>query len=435
MIITCPSCGARYKVRDDLIPNSGKRIKCKKCAALFRAYPDKKAVLEKASPKPESSPAPKPTSSQATVMVDQAKITNFLQQMPEGKAKESEPTQPPPKPAVPSKPSHATVQIDRTKIDAFLQTKVDSAGGDYEPNTTLEVSREELDQFLNKPNPKPVPVPEFEGPGRVVGSEDISPKPKIDESKYQDLQRALGAQFEDPAAAKETIEMPPQVSLKRNAAPDPLFDDTDKEISPPVTAEQEQTVSESPSSSLDQVPISFDDDSWAGSLSKPSFPSDEELGLTEEPESDMLESSVAPDDVSFDDEPEDFLSDSQDDDFLTDNDSEEPVSQEPAVFASDQVSATESTAPGILFSVKVEDTEYPNKSLEALDRWIHEGRLLETDMVAYAGSSQFQKAYDIPEIAAIFDRYFGQSGESETQQPSEKKGFFGNLFSIFSKKK
>ena len=50
MIITCPNCAARYKVKDGLITAKGKKVKCRKCASVFVAYPDKDAVLETAPP-------------------------------------------------------------------------------------------------------------------------------------------------------------------------------------------------------------------------------------------------------------------------------------------------------------------------------------------------------------------------------------------------
>lgn len=518
MIITCPSCGARYKVKDDLIPNSGKRVKCKKCAALFRAFPDKKAILEKKAPAPAAEPpAPKPVSSQATVMVDQAKLSSYLQQNNDQSKEPEQSAAAPSAPPAPEpvKPSHATVQIDRTKIDAFLQNKVDNAGGDYEPNTTLEVSREELDTFLSKPNPKtstpvtppvttpPAPTPTSAAPPVTTppAPEPTSEEPaknvevKIDQEKFEDLQRALGASFDEPGREKKTVEMPPPVSMSRATPAQPLFDEVASELNQaaPPQKELDLTVPVGFESKIDEdLKKDFEapaDVPWEEKQSSPIFPSDEELGLNEEPEGEMREDQPMPNAVSFDDVSDDFLNtdapaptDEQDnflntdspaptddflntdspaptDDFLSTNApaptdeqddflsadtpdlgasfSDTPV-EEPgqSVFETPTPgSEPEPAATGPLFSVKVEDTEYPNKSLEALDRWIHEGRLLETDLVAPTGSSDFQKAYDIPEIAAIFDRYFGQVSETSNDSGSEKKGFFAKLFSAFGKKK
>lgn len=477
MIITCPSCGARYKVRDDLIPSSGKRVKCKKCASLFRAFPGKKAILEQAAPKPPE-PAPKPAepvSAQATVMVDQAKLSNFLQQNNLDSSSQS-PDPTPAQPLVPEapKPSHATVQIDRTKIDAFLQHKVDNAGGDYEPNTTLEVSREELDTFLSKPKPEEAEDSD-QTDSSYVPREDAY-EPKVDPDKYEDLQRAVGSVFKDPAEDKPTIELPSSVSLAQSA-PEEIREEISakasavEEVAADLEAAQNQLDLTVPDrfdlQAQDQIPTapsSFDapDEEFVWDKPKqPQFPTDEELGLVAEPDDDLLSQDM-PSAASFDSH-----DDAEEDDFLSASPGESVAMPEDVVMPADvampeDVVMPEDVAmsdelnepmsvpdlgevssfgevsiadtPESLFNVKVENTEYPNKSLEALDRWINEGRLLETDMVAPAGSDQFQKAYDIPEIAAIFDRYFGQNTPAAPETES-KPGFFGRLFSVFSKKK
>lgn len=37
MIVTCPSCSAKYRVRDDAVPAEGAQLKCPECAQLFLA--------------------------------------------------------------------------------------------------------------------------------------------------------------------------------------------------------------------------------------------------------------------------------------------------------------------------------------------------------------------------------------------------------------
>lgn len=38
MIVTCPSCNAKYRVRDDAVPAKGAQLKCPECATLFLAH-------------------------------------------------------------------------------------------------------------------------------------------------------------------------------------------------------------------------------------------------------------------------------------------------------------------------------------------------------------------------------------------------------------
>ena len=41
MIVTCPSCSAKYRVRDEAVPSGGAELQCPSCSALFVAHPPK----------------------------------------------------------------------------------------------------------------------------------------------------------------------------------------------------------------------------------------------------------------------------------------------------------------------------------------------------------------------------------------------------------
>ena len=58
MIITCQNCGARYKIKDELVAGGAKRAKCKKCGELILIKPP--AEKPKAAAAVESAPAPSP---------------------------------------------------------------------------------------------------------------------------------------------------------------------------------------------------------------------------------------------------------------------------------------------------------------------------------------------------------------------------------------
>jgi predicted Zn finger-like uncharacterized protein len=68
MIVTCPGCGSKYRVRNESVPTDGARMKCPKCETMFLAKPpvgpDTSKVLDEPSsqfqqlaPQPTSSPA------------------------------------------------------------------------------------------------------------------------------------------------------------------------------------------------------------------------------------------------------------------------------------------------------------------------------------------------------------------------------------------
>lgn len=61
MIITCQNCGARYKIKDELVAGGAKRAKCKKCGELILIKPP--AEKPKAAAAVESAPAPSPDDS------------------------------------------------------------------------------------------------------------------------------------------------------------------------------------------------------------------------------------------------------------------------------------------------------------------------------------------------------------------------------------
>jgi predicted Zn finger-like uncharacterized protein len=42
MIVTCPNCGKKYRIKDEKIGQSPKRLRCKKCSEVFIVHPPKK---------------------------------------------------------------------------------------------------------------------------------------------------------------------------------------------------------------------------------------------------------------------------------------------------------------------------------------------------------------------------------------------------------
>jgi predicted Zn finger-like uncharacterized protein len=46
MIVTCPGCGSKYRVRDEAVPQGGAELKCPSCGAVFVAHPPKHSDQE-----------------------------------------------------------------------------------------------------------------------------------------------------------------------------------------------------------------------------------------------------------------------------------------------------------------------------------------------------------------------------------------------------
>ena len=77
------------------------------------------------------------------------------------------------------------------------------------------------------------------------------------------------------------------------------------------------------------------------------------------------------------------------------------------------------------FKAKIDQQIYPSLTLDVIERWVREGRLLETDEMALEHSQEFRRADTFPEIQGFFRQYFGNGGASK---PAQKKGFFARLF-------
>lgn len=54
MILTCPSCGTQYVVKDGAIPPSGRQVRCKACQHSWREFPPPAAEPEEPSAKDEA---------------------------------------------------------------------------------------------------------------------------------------------------------------------------------------------------------------------------------------------------------------------------------------------------------------------------------------------------------------------------------------------
>lgn len=46
MIVTCPGCGSKYRVRDEAVPQGGAELKCPSCQSVFVAHPPKHSEEE-----------------------------------------------------------------------------------------------------------------------------------------------------------------------------------------------------------------------------------------------------------------------------------------------------------------------------------------------------------------------------------------------------
>ena len=58
MILTCPSCGTQYVVKDDAIPAAGRQVRCKACGHSWREVPQAASTEQPVDQPLEEAPAP-----------------------------------------------------------------------------------------------------------------------------------------------------------------------------------------------------------------------------------------------------------------------------------------------------------------------------------------------------------------------------------------
>ncbi len=184
MILTCPGCSARYRVKEELIPPAGKKVKCKKCAVIFRAFPDGRCErLKSDAPSPPVVLPPQPVAT-ATVRVDAEKIQALVMQQRSAGQDERKP--------LPEMPENVVVE------QKPVQTPV------AEPDV------------IPPPEPSPEPAPEpresftdfREGiPGGGVG--DVSEPPPAQKDFFGEAEMQFGEVDSGMDDAQEEIASPP----------------------------------------------------------------------------------------------------------------------------------------------------------------------------------------------------------------------------------
>jgi len=424
MILTCPGCSARYRVKDGLIPPAGKKVKCKKCAVIFRAFPDgrcEKFKSETPSPpaaSPPVAPPPQPTAT-ATVRVDAEKIQALVMQqqgvgqderkplpeMPENVVVEQKPVQtpvaepevvPPPEPepelresftdfreGIPSGGGGVVSEPPAAQKDFFGEVEmpsleVESGMGDAQAEIASPPPPEEQVSFdLGEPPEKDF---QFDAPSDDDPQESAL-KSELDEFRFELPEEPSPSETPDEPIQDEL----PDDSFAQPDEQDPFADLAEPGMEPMAMPAQDE------GSSQDQE---------EGSASRDvGFP-DIETGELAAPE---ISQDTAPPEPS----PEDISAMPS-----MDAPSEEPPTQEK------------------FFQAKIDGTLYPKLTADVLERWIKEGRLLESDYLAIEGSGEFKPADQFDVVANLFVRYFGKKEKpvQGTDAKQKKKGFFARMF-------
>jgi len=379
MILTCPSCSAKYRVKDGMIPDSGKKVRCKKCKNVFRAYPE-----------PKDPPEPESKENAATVMIDSQRIQAMVS------AQQSKPkpaTEMPENVVVEQKPPVVKAPKANSK-DALYETQaLPTMSSQTPPPAEAKQPAETPESPFEPPTPtnEAPPTPPGGSAFGTIKMQTVSEESKDDLSEFDD--------FAPPPEAPP--EAPPVDSMPSEPAPAPP--DPEPETMDEVEIKKESVLS----SDFDDFSFELPNQSQPTPEPEPEpepvttepTPSEEEGPLTMEPSPDGTEQGAFPD-------------------------IESGAFHRPAAAAPKPKPASPAKQS---YQARIEGNVYPNLALDVIERWIKEGRLLENDQIAYDGSDDYQAAETFSEIQPIFQRYFGGSPD-EAEPPPKKKGFFAKLF-------
>ncbi|CAM2067905.1 Zinc-ribbon domain-containing protein [Sulfidibacter corallicola] len=391
-------------------------------------------MLQKNEPPAAPEPPAENQDAGATLAVDRSQLDAFL------KEKGPEDLVQPP-----TDDAGSTVAVDRSQLDAFLsESGSDPDFGevgfdeseDEEPfgapaqdngdaGATVAVDRSQLDQFLKK---------------AAAEEADTPAPPSFDDFKEEE--DPLGDSFGGFGDVKNPVQpspadtlLPSDDSQDRHEDGEIPEDDTATLAMEPTKRPHEQT-----QDPLDQaVNFSLDEENegeeaWKQPTPSPDFPTDEELGIQEDDPFKTVHADEPPNFKDVDasdfglDQPEPELSPTERAAHL-DEAPPPPPADQPSIPLDD---AGAGASQGPTFQAWIDDQVYPDLTLESLERWVIEDRLLETDLLAPNGSEDYTRADEVPEVAAFFQKH-GKSGTPPEPAPPEKKGFFGWLKSLFKK--
>ncbi|PIE89581.1 MAG: hypothetical protein CR997_10220 [Acidobacteria bacterium] len=161
MIITCPECKARYNVKDSLVAEKGKNVRCKKCKTAFRTYPDGTYKRLKIKPKQQDQ-KPQKTEVSDKLSTQAMSTTGIV---------------------------HSTVRVDASALQEAIKKQFEdpSAGHDkpLEPAPAKEEQPEDSGFSIGVEEPSNESGTENDPGGRLQGAFETHTGPTADSSSSQ----------------------------------------------------------------------------------------------------------------------------------------------------------------------------------------------------------------------------------------------------------
>ena len=183
----CPVCSAGYPIPDDKVKDNGLPVKCKRCGAVFRVFPDNRETIVQSEPT-----------------------------VPEAQWREAEPQ---PKPAKKKKKSSAARESEEAK-KVVKSTALDEKPVAPEPSLPMKEEIPAPAEVVPEPEPEPVrepePEPEPEPEMVVAEAEELA---EDEQTAYAEVE---AVEVERPP--QTDFDMPPRLAKKKA---DQEFEDDD----------------------------------------------------------------------------------------------------------------------------------------------------------------------------------------------------------------
>ena len=453
MIITCSYCSARYKVKDDLIGEKGKRVKCKKCNNVFVAH---------APPKGENSVEQRQI---AQVKVEVAKPTSSGSYAPNPATAHSQ------EEGQHVGEAQATVKVDRSQLESLLHPKTEEneSSSAFEANDSQSTARMTVLPFQEHQNISPQSsVPSEQATvqmSRSIVQDALSQKSSSESPGPLETMKIDREQMQDFLKSNEDLQSGKTQSERNWSANEPLENaDATQEVLGENGGLLQNGSEETQTSPAEGSLSGTADHEFPGLLefeerskADASFPSDEELGISQQasvgsdpstPEENVADvhdfpefetSKMAPlgNNISLSNQ-EDVTALHTDDRALSSQHSDSAEATPERVgqnLQEDHVPTPETPKGNTLYKAQIEGVIYPDLELKTLQRWVREGRLLEEDLIAVNESNHFKAALDYPEIGSSFNVFSSKQKtlKGDRAKVAPKKGVWHWLRSLFKR--
>lgn len=194
MILTCPSCGTKFRIPDDALGDTGRKLRCAACKHVWfeasaKPEPFQAPVAEEASPPPDESEntAPQPESPSSQDQTGPAATAGAITDtpcVPQAQANQEEAVEPDPEPELPAEtPAPVAAVTDGLDSGADLPSGTQDAAPPVDAQTSAVYTPQDTNVLT--PHREPEPEPPGDNDNIGLASDTIKPKPRDGEARTE----------------------------------------------------------------------------------------------------------------------------------------------------------------------------------------------------------------------------------------------------------